>query len=501
MTVLEILTVLLISTAIASLALMLTGRVTRKNAAVVVPSESPVAFLFEDGVVVHATPIGQTLLDHSLSDFGWAELRDTFAQRFPKLPASLPPLQDGKLDFPANDPDDSGILRIEALGQHTRLELIETDTAEFQKNRQAAREIGLLHAQLNEVCQNAPFLMWRVDDVGNVVWSNSAYDDLARKVNVEAQAKDTPVLTLPFNSANKRKARVPVEVGKGDKAAWFEVTATQVEDGTLHHATSIDAVIQAEIAQRNFVQTLAKTFAQLSIGLAIFDRNRQLVLFNPALVDLTELRVEVLSARPDLMTFFDHLRDKRTMPEPKNYATWRYEITTMVAAATDGDFQETWSLHGGKTYRVTGRPHPDGALAFLIEDISEEMSKTRNFRAEVKLGHRLLDNFDDAMAVFKRTGALLHCNSVYRELWGQDPDRSFAEMTIDDCVKVWRSQCAPASWLENITDFTTTSGSRVKWSESFLRKNNERLKVLVSPISSGETLVRFQVDSENAHTF
>jgi len=55
------------------------------------------------------------------------------------------------------------------------------------------------------------------------------------------------------------------------------------------------------MAQRNFVQTLTKTFAQLSIGLAIFNRERQLVLFNPALIDLTALPADFLTGRPHLL--------------------------------------------------------------------------------------------------------------------------------------------------------------------------------------------------------
>ena len=126
------------------------------------------------------------------------------------------------------------------------------------------------------------------------------------------------------------------------------------------YALNVDTVVNAEIAQRNFVQILTKTFAHLSIGLAIFNRDRQLALFNPALVDLTDLPAEFLTGRPTIMCFFDRLRDNRTMPEPKNYANWRARVGTVVAAASDGSFRETWALPDGRTFRVTGRPHPDG---------------------------------------------------------------------------------------------------------------------------------------------
>ncbi|NCW08109.1 MAG: diguanylate cyclase, partial [Rhodobacterales bacterium] len=79
----------------------------------------------------------------------------------------------------------------------------------------------------------------------------------------------------------------------------------------------ITEIVRAQQAQKNFVQTLTKTFATLSIGLAIFDRNRQLMLFNPALIDLTALTADFLSARPNLLTAFDKLWDNQIMPETK----------------------------------------------------------------------------------------------------------------------------------------------------------------------------------------
>ncbi|MDQ7070109.1 MAG: hypothetical protein Q9M48_05105 [Rhodobacterales bacterium] len=51
-----------------------------------------------------------------------------------------------------------------------------------------------------------------------------------------------------------------------------------------------------------------------------------------------------LSIRPNLLSFFDRLRDNRMMPEPKNYSSWREQIADLVAAATDGRYFETWTL-------------------------------------------------------------------------------------------------------------------------------------------------------------
>ncbi len=200
-----------------------------------------------------------------------------------------------------------------------------------------------------------------------------------------------------------------------NRTHWFDVTRQSLEDGHLYFATDVHAVVNAETAQRNFVQTLAKTFAHLATGLAIFDRNRQLVLFNPSLFDLTELRPEFLTARPNLFSFFNQLRDNQIMPEPKNYASWRERIADVIFAASDDNFSETWHLPNGLTYRVTERPHPDGAIAFLFEDISAEISLTRRFREEADVTRSALDALDHSIAIFNRAGYLQQHNAAMLE--------------------------------------------------------------------------------------
>jgi hypothetical protein len=52
-------------------------------------------------------------------------------------------------------------------------------------------------------------------------------------------------------------------------------------------------------------------------------------------------------------------------------------------AANGAAFEETWALPDGRTFRVSAAPHPDGALAFLIEDVTSDTHLKRSFRAEL----------------------------------------------------------------------------------------------------------------------
>ncbi|HRO15456.1 MAG TPA: PAS-domain containing protein, partial [Paracoccus sp. (in: a-proteobacteria)] len=273
-------------------------------------------------------------------------------------------------------------------------------------------------AILRDAVDHNPVLIWREGLDGRVAWANAAY-----LREVEARSGDEilwPMPRLIDLAEQDEQAVLRARIDSEDRTQWFDCHVQPAADGRTIHAVPADSAVRAERSLREFVQTLTKTFADLPIGLAIFDRERRLQLFNPALIDLTGLATGFLTARPTLYAVLDTLRESRMVPEPKDYRSWRNMMATLEAAAATGHHVETWSLPGGQTYRVTGRPHPDGAIAFLFEDITAEMAMTRRFRAELSLGAEILDAVDEAVAIFDAGGRLLSVNRAYGALWGMD---------------------------------------------------------------------------------
>jgi PAS domain-containing protein len=227
----------------------------------------------------------------------------------------------------------------------------------------------------------------------------------------------------------------------------------------------------------------------LPIGLAIFDKTRRLVLFNPALVSLSTLSSGWLSSRPDLFAFLDQLREKQRMPEPKNYQAWRAGLAELEKAAQDGTYQEMWTLPNGQTFRVIGRPHADGAVAFLFEDISQEVTLTRQFRGDLDLYQSVIDADSAALAVFSRSGKLMLSNAAYKALW---PER---QGSIAESSASWQEACDPTPIWGDIRDFVGGYADRVAWSETVLRRDGRGLKAEIAPLKGAATLVRFTIET------
>jgi len=290
-------------------------------------------------------------------------------------------------------------------------------------------------------------------------------------------------------------------IATADRGLWFDVAVhRRAEDGTLCCAAPIDRLVAAETSLRNFVQTLSKTFAHLPIGLAIFDRRRELMLFNPALVTLSTLSPEFLSGRPGLVAFLDALRDRQRMPEPKNYRTWRDEIARLEQSAEQGTYQELWTLPNGQSYRVIGRPHPDGAVAFMFEDITSEVSLTRKFRGDLDLYQAVLDTMPCALAVFSGEGQMVLANDGYGALWEVGPKDAVAVQTVTEATRYWQDRCALTGLWADIRHFAVQKAERAAWTEEIALLDGQRLTVQVAPLAGGAMSVRFVSGEAEAPT-
>ena len=454
------------------------------------PSDKGTHLLFRNTELEHASPDAEPLFSAKGVGTDWDRLRAGLGTRFPNLPDHDHLGKTHLQTIRAANPDDHAIIQLRRENDMVRLSIRDSAEPSLPKI-QPIQKVDAELATLRLAAVGAPYPIWMEDRDGNIGWRNKAYDDLRAEMSAD-NSNEKPLFDLGTHAVTTgTNGRISVQDHQSKTQHWFNVTATESSDRTVYHAVNINAVIEAEAAQRNFVQTLVKTFAQLSIGLAIFDRNGQLALFNPAIVDLTDLPAEFLSTRPDLLSFFDRLRDNRVMPEPKNYRTWRQDISDVIAAASNDSYQETWSLDTGHTYRVIGRPHPDGAVAFLIEDITAEVALTRNFRAELELGQSLMDTFEDALVVFSSSGVLTFCNSAYEQLWKIDPESSPVDVTIVDSIKAWQSQCRPDPAWGDMRDFVMKIGERASWDARVVHLNYGPYIAQVSPITSGATLIRF----------
>ncbi|MDH2327893.1 PAS-domain containing protein [Cereibacter sp. SYSU M97828] len=448
-------------------------------------------FLFDGEALLDATPSARRLL--AVSQQGarggpWARLMAYLAPRFPGCEEQLRHLvTEGALLLHAAGQDAGGLtLNAQYGGGLTRITL--SDLAEAPGDPLAYRAQTAELAELRAAMSAAPFMAWR-EAGAEVVWANAAY--LAAALH-RLPPGDEIGWPLPRLFPSAAEARARLEDGKA--GLWFDLRHFDDAGGDrLVFAMPIDGAVQAETALREFKQTLTRTFADLPIGLAIFDRQRQLAMFNPALMDLSGLQPDFLSRRPTLFAVLDAMRDRSMIPEPKDYRGWRNQMTDLEKAASSGGYEETWSLPSGQTYRVIGRPHPNGALALMFEDISTEMTRTRRYRADLELGQSVIDAMDEAIVVFSQGGQLVMSNAAYSDLWHHDPAGGLGDEGIAALCGHWRRMSVPTPLWAEAEHFVVSLGPREAQTGIARLTDGRAVQCRMTPLPGGATLVGFRV--------
>lgn len=457
-------------------------------------------FIFDNEQLVDATPSARALLANSpINGTAWVRLMACLGPRFPNLEIELARLTEvGRLTVVQPESNDNPLtLQAELRGGLTQVRLLETEqsleTAQGDPFTQRAIQDELI--QLRKTLSQAPMMTWREDPQGGVLWANAAY--LMETAN---QLVDGKELSWPLPRLFERTATQQCVNGqrqkierKGFPDRWFELVSFDEGENRLLFALPADALVQAETSLRDFMQTLTKTFAHLPIGLAIFDKQRQLALFNPALMDLSGLKPDFLSMRPTLFAFLDGMRNRSMIPEPKDYRGWRKQMIDLERAASSGLFEETWSLASGQTYRVIGRPHPNGALALMLEDISSEVSRSRRYRADIELGQGVIDMLDQAIAVFESNGQLVMSNSAYTKLWHHDPSTNLAESTIKILTTHWQESSAPSLIWQDAFDLVCSTGDREPLMGAVRLLDGRMVDCQFVPMVGGATMARFSL--------
>jgi PAS domain-containing protein len=438
-------------------ALLIAGALDRgRRPGSAAPLDRDAVFLIADGVVVDANDRGTALLatlrdrdlpgaDGAAAPGGPAgslqRLVHHLGPAFPDMAARLS-AQAGGDDWVLSASDGSG-LALRGSPIDGALRLVLTDAAPGPAgddtvllDRFSWRALNDELQVLRRTTDAAPAPAWRESADGQIVWANGAY--LRLLADVGASGPFAWPLPALFGAAPGRGGRHSLAAGPGGRLRWFDLCPIDEGAGRLVFALPADDAQQAERARREFIQTLTKTFASLPIGLAVFDRTRRLQLFNPALTDLTRLEPEFLASRPGLDGFLNRMRDKRILPEPRDYRTWSRRLLDVETAAAGAAFEETWTLPDGRTFRVSAAPHPDGALAFLIEDVTSDMHLKRSFRAELDTGRAALDMVDTGLAVFSGTGDLVLTNAAFDRLWTLEGADTLAGVQFRDAVANWR---------------------------------------------------------------
>ncbi|MEL6766477.1 MAG: PAS-domain containing protein [Pseudomonadota bacterium] len=335
-------------------------------------------------------------------------------------------------------------------------------------------------------------IAWHRGRDGEMIWSSGCVN--TRDGSVTAQQTVALVRARPGETGaddnGVARSRVEILPAGAIEPLPLQVIEVFAADGSATGiATDATVAAQAERTLSRFVQTMTETFAHLTAGLAIFDRNQKLVLFNPAFAQMLQLDPAWLANRPSLRDAIDALRTKRRIPELMDFHAWRERLLSLFDNPERVDFDEVWHLADGSNIKVIARPHPHGSLAFVFDDISDRVRLEQRYRQSIDLQEATLDRLDEALVVFGTNGRLQIVNDAFHEIFGTDPATVRPGRHAREIMAICAGLTVEAETWDQVAGFITAADAREPFSEALTLGSNRRLRLRVAPLPGGGTML------------
>lgn len=468
------------------------------------PLGDPRTFVFRNGYLLdHSNNVGFLLPDPVDRMTAWADLQKCLRHISPDLGPALRDLAAQGTAFRVDGP--FGEDRFVVCGHRDGEDLNVTVSASTTEQTAVRIDKGSLDAlaaerdTLARATETSPALSWAIDATGHVVWSNAAYRTLIDRCAGPDAARGWPLRRLfpdsdaPLSGRTRRKC-----LTSDGTEVWYDVTLSPPDiDGLSHgHAISLDAVIRAEDSLRAFIQTLTKSFAALPTGLAIFDKTERLVLFNPALLDMTGLDGAWLLRHPRLTEVFEALRDRQKIPEPPEYEAW---IGRLATKASDVALPhvENWTLADGTNHRLTAQIQSDGATTLLLEDVSASVLVEHRSRRDHAMLTQMLDMADAGVVAFDATGKRTVTNATAQALWFDGTSSIPLPTTLAGCLTLWTAKSRPTPlWGEIRTLVQGPFEERAAWDQDLVLADGTAVAARVMPQADGGLAVVLRSDRD-----
>ena len=349
---------------------------------------------------------------------------------------------------------------------------------------------------LRNLVDEAPIIVWNRSEDGTLNWADGQIRTRSSTVTadhaVDIIIARTRLNTQPALAGQPQKSRIELIVNDGAETISLQVIEIIRPNGDrIGFATDAGTAASAERTLTRFVQTMTETFAHLTVGLAIFDRNQTLALFNPALVQMWQLEPAWLARRPSLRDVVDELRASRRLPELQDFHKWREELLGLFDNTEAADYEELWHLSNGSNIRVLARPHPHGSLAFIFDDVTERMRLEQRYRHSIDLRRVTLDRLNEGIAVFGSNGLLQFINQAFHEIWGTNSEDVYAAMHVRQFIPLCQNLSPEKDVWKGLHSFVTGEHNRREWEARVSTHSGHVLNARFVPLPDGSTMAVF----------
>jgi signal transduction histidine kinase len=349
--------------------------------------------------------------------------------------------------------------------------------------------------QLKNSLDLLPIPVWIRDKKQNITWVNKNYCDLAgiddakkiisEQIELSSTKKAKFLAESASTSRQMQKFKVKAVANSGERLT-LEVCELPLEEGNIGVALDCTTADTLQNACDRLEKGQKEVLEGLNTAVAMFSRSEVLQYYNNAFTSLWGIDHSFLDTSPTHGEILDYLRNKRLLPEQRNFLKWKQEQLNLYnQAGTAHD--DLWYLPDHRTIRVLYRSHPAGGMIIFFEDVTRQYALERSHKSLENQQYITLNSLGEGVAVFKPDGTLTLANTAFYEFFALNENTI---KHIADIVHGIDNNITKAMWEQLAHNLLEQTERKTQTLEMTLE--SKFISIVTVPLVDGNMLYTFR---------
>lgn len=355
---------------------------------------------------------------------------------------------------------------------------------------------------IENILNTLPIYIWQRDIDLKIKYCNKKYAD-ALETSVASVIQSN--LNLPMMKKNKGASLEQLAMASGKPQTirkhaiingsrrLLELTEVPMTSKSQQIGYAID-VSEEERLLKEYdklkIQT-NETFNYISVPIAIFDANTNLIFANNAMLKLFDLNEAYVSSSPNFSQILDKLMEERKLMDVDDYQKFKQKLLNYFRDVVAPIYTFT-HIPNGKSLNIMISPNYGGGLIFVFEDITEKLTIEREYNALSAVQKETLEHLHEGILVFGMDNRLRMINPSTRNIWTIPFDKNIEDMHIKDFFTIsmdtFESDHEKESWISQVINM---SEQRKETTGILTFKGKINIDYAYVPLPDGMNLIRF----------
>ncbi|MEP0191212.1 MAG: PAS-domain containing protein [Erythrobacter sp.] len=300
-------------------------------------------------------------------------------------------------------------------------------------------------AALNGLIESAPVPMWFRNPEFKLQLVNQAYVDAVGLASAEDVIEEQAELLEPESGqspsaiakaameSQTKSERLVAATIHGERRSLKVSDLPLGTDGVAGYAIDVEEQQVQMRELKAYREAQRGLLDRLSVGVAQFDANEQLVFINRPFRRLFGVSADAVEQQLPFDRFLAAARERGRTPEVRDFPEWRADHEAWFGKAET--LEEAWPLPGGTHLRMIAQPLPEGGLVLIAEDQTEGLALSASRDTLLRTRAATLDSLFEALAIFAPDGSMQLWNRSFAGTWGLEAEFLDGHPSANDLIE------------------------------------------------------------------